>query len=81
MPLRLRGEEFGENAEDRCPGLEVKTAELADQPGFVHRPELVEDDLAGLALEPAWDASGISLPPRGHGSDDHRPDMVVHLVR
>jgi hypothetical protein len=55
---RLRGEEFGEEGEDLPPGLGVKAAEPADKPGFVHGPDLVEDDLADLALEPAGNGVG-----------------------
>lgn len=53
---RLRGEEFGEEGEDFHPGLGVNAAESTDQPRLVHGPDLVEDDLAGLALEPTGNA-------------------------
>lgn len=37
-------------------GLGVEAAEPMDQPGLVHGPELIENDLAALALERAGNA-------------------------
>ena len=58
----LRGEEFSEDGEDLHPGLGAEAAETADEPGFVDRADLVEDDLPGLALESAGDAGRGSRP-------------------
>src|SRR5216684_4773987 len=59
----------------------VDLAQPFHQPCLVHGADLIEDDLALLALEGKWNAGGVIATLGGHGRHDHGADMSVHLVR
>lgn len=82
--LREKGlvrEHFGEYGQ--C-GLADPFGDLSESPDQTHpvdRAQLVEDDLSGLALEPARYARRIDPALGCHRRDNHRGDMAIHLIR
>src|SRR3990172_3316279 len=63
------------------PCLRIDRSQSLDQAGFIHRPQLVQHDLAYLALKLAGDPARIIPALRGHWSHDQRGNVRVHLVR
>ena len=56
------------------------SSQLPYQPDRVYCPELVKNDLPGLASELAWDPRGIGSPFCCHGGYDYCANMMVYLV-
>ena len=59
----------------------INLAHAFDQTGFVHRPDLIQYDLARFSLESNRDTGGVGAALGGHGGDDDGIDMLVHFVR
>lgn len=55
--------------------------ESSYQTCFIYRPDLVEDNLPGLALKCAGDARRIGSALGRHGRNNHGPDVIIHFVR
>ena len=58
----------------------VNLSQSFDQPALVDGPDLIQDNLARLALEPNRHTCGIRTPLGGHGGYDNRIDVEVHFV-
>lgn len=74
------GKHLVQDGEDFLGGGLVYFAQPLHQPRFVDRPDLVQDDLAVLALEPHRDTSGILASSRCHWSNNDGLYVAVHLV-
>lgn len=59
----------------------VDLADALDQPGFVHRPDLIQHDLTRFPLESNRHVGRVGTALGGHGGHDDGVDMVVHFVR
>ena len=62
-------------------GGHVDLADALDQAGLVHRPDLIQHDLARFPLESNLHAGGVGTALGGHRYHDDGVDMVVHFVR
>ena len=58
----------------------VELAQALDEPSFVHNADLVQHDLAFLALKREWDAGRVVAALSGHGRNDHGTNVVVHFI-
>ena len=58
-----------------------KSSKVANQPLSIHRPELIGNHLAVLAVEAARHAEWVPMRGRGHGRDHDCPQMGVQVVR
>lgn len=59
----------------------VELSKTADQAFPIDGPDLVEDDMPRLALEPTGGPEGIVMLSGGHGCHDEGADVSVELVR
>ena len=55
--------------------------ESLSQTFVIDRPQLIQDDVAGLALKAARHAIGIPMPARREGGNDRRAEMMIELIR
>jgi len=77
----LRCEEFLQDFEHSPPGERIDPTEFFDKTRPIDRADLVENDLTRFAAESVRHAGGIGPPFRRHRGDEHRADVMVHLVR
>ena len=52
-------------------------ANVLDQAGLVHRPDLIQGDLTRFPLELNWQAGGVGTVLGRHGGHDDGVEMVV----
>jgi len=64
-----------------CFGGLVDFSDSLYQPGFVHCPDLIQNDLTRFSLESSRHTGGIGPAFSGHRCHDDSIDMMVHLVR
>src|SRR5262245_22052400 len=76
----LGTEHFLQHRQDSDLGLIIDPAEFSEEPGLVHRPDLIQHDLALLALKLIGDPRRIFPPARRHRGNDHRLDMAIHFI-
>lgn len=74
-------EEFGEQCEHEPSGRFTDFAHAFDQPALIDGPELIQNNLARLALESNRHTGGIRAPLRSHGGYNDGIDMLIHFVR
>ena len=79
--LRSRRKYLRQGTQHSGLGLGVNVPQVLDQPGFVHRAQLIQDHLTFLVFELAGDTAWVRLAFGRHRRDDHSCDVAVHLVR
>ena len=79
--LRSRCKHLRQGTQYSGLGLGVNSSKVLDQPGFVHRAQLIQDHLTFLVFELARDTAWVRLAFGRHRRDDHGGDVTVHLVR
>ena len=62
-------------------GCRVDLAHALDQPGFVHCPDLIQQDLTRFSLESNRQAGGVGTALGRHRGYDDGVDMAIHFVR
>jgi hypothetical protein len=58
----------------------VDSSETTDQVDFIHRADLVQDNLTSLSLESDRNSCWIRPFPRSHGSNDNCTKIAVQFV-
>ena len=60
--------------------LAINPAKFSKEPGFVHRPDLIEHNLTPFPLKLAGNSCRVPPPPRRHRCNDYRADVAIHLI-
>ena len=76
-----RRKHLDQQFQNRCRSCPVEPAQFFHETLTIYRSDLVQHNLSVLVLEVAGDACRIRPPLRGHRSDDHRSQPMVHFIR
>ena len=58
----------------------IEPAQSSEEPGLVHRPDLIQHNMPSLALKRTGNSRRIPSPLRRHRCNDHGLEMAIQLI-